>query len=157
MREARVSEYVSKHLAAWQKAGFVSEMKIETGKENEGPIRTMGWSWWHQIHNARQLLQIALTLQAFERLNLGGVGSLVAAKVADRLARNNRWDPIRREGSKLLRQPSFDNGIQLRLQGLVIYERTARAEIPVGCAYREQKHSGYFRDRHKSARRLLDH
>ena len=65
-REARVSEYVSKHLAAWQKAGFVSEMKIETGKENEGPIRTMGWSWWHQIHNARQLLQIALTLQAFE-------------------------------------------------------------------------------------------
>lgn len=99
-----MSNFVTKNLAAWQHAGFISDMKIETGKENEGPIRTMGWTHWHHLHNPRQLLQIALILRAFARLDLGGAGTIAIAKIADRLARNNRWDP---SGEKA--QSCFDN------------------------------------------------
>lgn len=104
VREKKVASYVRKNLSRWQSEGFASDMVIETGKENEGPIRTMGWSYWHHMFNPRQLLQISLALQGFNELGSDGLEGLVAAKIADRLARNNRWDP---SGEKS--QSCFDN------------------------------------------------
>ena len=46
-RDKKVAAYVQENLCQWQAQGFASDMAIETGKENEGPIRTMGWSHWH--------------------------------------------------------------------------------------------------------------
>jgi len=103
--EQRVQEYIKSNLEAWQAAGLAPDMMILSGKENEGLIRTMGWTWWHHVFSPRQLLQITLAGAAwrdagFER----GADALAIARLADRLARNNRWDP---SGEKS--QSSFDN------------------------------------------------
>jgi putative DNA methylase len=59
-REKQVEQLVRKSLAAWQVRGYVSDMEIETGKENEGPIRTNGWKFWHQMFMPRAILTAAL-------------------------------------------------------------------------------------------------
>ena len=51
-REARATRIVDDHLAQWQQSGLVPDMPIETGKENEGPIRTNGWTYWHHYVRA---------------------------------------------------------------------------------------------------------
>ncbi|ABE37253.1 DNA methylase containing a Zn-ribbon [Rhodopseudomonas palustris BisB5] len=59
-RELKVKNLVSHKLKEWQEGGFVSDMEIETGKENEGPIRTNGWKFWHQMFMPRAILTAAL-------------------------------------------------------------------------------------------------
>lgn len=60
-REEEVTEYVERHLAEWQRNGFVSDMKIEPGNNNSQPIRERGWAYWHQLFCPRQILFTALT------------------------------------------------------------------------------------------------
>lgn len=59
-RERTVEQIVAKNLQEWQAKGWISDMEIETGKENEGPIRTNGWKYWHQMFMPRALLTAAL-------------------------------------------------------------------------------------------------
>jgi len=59
-REQKVIDYVSKHLAEWQVKGYVPDMVIEAGDKTDEPIRTRGWTHWHHLFNARQLLIGAL-------------------------------------------------------------------------------------------------
>lgn len=54
-REAKVTEYVQKHLAVWQAKGWVPGMRIESGEKTNEPIRTRGWTHWHHLFNPRQL------------------------------------------------------------------------------------------------------
>lgn len=61
VREEEVTEYVERHLAEWQRNGFVSDMKIEPGNNNSQPIRERGWAYWHQLFCPRQILFTALT------------------------------------------------------------------------------------------------
>lgn len=58
-RERDVQRIVTENLARWQNEGLVPEMMIESGKENEGPIRTNGWCYWHQMFMPRALLECA--------------------------------------------------------------------------------------------------
>lgn len=55
-REDRVIEIVEEKLADWQKAGFAPDMEIEPGYNTSQPIRERGWTHWHHLFNARQLL-----------------------------------------------------------------------------------------------------
>jgi putative DNA methylase len=55
-RERRVNAIVSENLARWQEAGLVPDMAIEPGDKTDEPIRTRGWTHWHHLFNARQLL-----------------------------------------------------------------------------------------------------
>jgi putative DNA methylase len=59
-REKQVAQLVQKDLSAWQAAGYVSDMEIETGRENEGPIRTNGWMFWHHMFMPRAILTAVL-------------------------------------------------------------------------------------------------
>lgn len=59
-REKEVDDYVAKHLATWQMQGLVPDMAIEAGDKTDEPIRTRGWTHWHHMFNARQLLQYSL-------------------------------------------------------------------------------------------------
>lgn len=59
-REGKVTSYVERHLAEWQRDGFVSDMRIEPGHNNSQPIRERGWSFWHQLFCPRQILFTAL-------------------------------------------------------------------------------------------------
>ena len=59
-REAKVTKYVQKHLAEWQIRGWVPDTRIEEGEKTDEPIRTRGWTHWHQLFNPRQLLVFGL-------------------------------------------------------------------------------------------------
>ena len=54
-REKRVTEYVQAHLTEWQEKGWVPDTRIEPGDKTDEPIRTRGWTHWHQLFNPRQL------------------------------------------------------------------------------------------------------
>lgn len=55
-REQIVEEFVAKRLADWQARGWLPDMRIERGDKTDEPIRTRGWTHWHHLFNARQLL-----------------------------------------------------------------------------------------------------
>ena len=58
-REHRVETIVAAELEGWQREGLVPEMAIEPGDKTDEPIRTRGWTHWHHLFNARQLLLFA--------------------------------------------------------------------------------------------------
>jgi putative DNA methylase len=93
-REAQVNEIVRENIEEWQENGLIPDMPIETGKENEGPIRTNGWTYWHQLFNARQLHLLALTKQFSELESETSKAALwlAIAKCADNSSRSTRWD-----------------------------------------------------------------
>ena len=57
-REQKVIDFVGTHLAEWQEKGFIPDMVIEAGAKTDEPIRTRGWTHWHHLFNARQLLRV---------------------------------------------------------------------------------------------------
>jgi putative DNA methylase len=66
-REKVVEHFVAEHITEWQNKGWIPDMRIEVG----GPpryqgldlIRARGWTYWHHLFNARQLLLAALVNQ----------------------------------------------------------------------------------------------
>jgi putative DNA methylase len=59
-RERKVETFVRNNLARWQAEGIVPDMRIEPGDKTDEPIRTRGWTYWHHLFTARQLLLFAL-------------------------------------------------------------------------------------------------
>ena len=59
-REQKVIDYVGFHLEEWQEKGYIPDMKIEAGDKTNEPIRTRGWTHWHHLFNARQLLVLGI-------------------------------------------------------------------------------------------------
>ncbi len=55
-REQIVEDFVSANLAEWQSQGWIPDTRIEAGDKTDEPIRTRGWTYWHHLFNARQLL-----------------------------------------------------------------------------------------------------
>ena len=49
-RERRVTEYVRAHLAEWEAAGLLPDMKIEAGYNTNQPMRERGWTHWRHRH-----------------------------------------------------------------------------------------------------------
>jgi putative DNA methylase len=88
-RERTVETIVRENLARWQDEGLVPDMQIERGDKTDEPIRTRGWTYWHHLFGARQLLYHALYLK-----NGANAPWLVPnfAKVLDYGSRLCRWD-----------------------------------------------------------------
>jgi len=87
-REQLVNEYVTAHLAEWQEAGWVPDMRIEPGYNTDQPIRERGWTYWHHLFNPRQLLTLKMMFKAAQ----GNAALLVAcAGVLDRTSRLCAW------------------------------------------------------------------
>lgn len=61
--ERRVEKLVAENLSRWQDEGLVPDMAIEPGYNTEQPIRERGWTHWHHLFNARQLLLISRYFQ----------------------------------------------------------------------------------------------
>jgi putative DNA methylase len=89
-RESMVEEIVRENLARWQDDGFAPDMPITPGEKTDEPIRTRGWSYWHHLNTARQILLFALLLKESSRLP---AGALQIAKGLDRSAKLCRWNP----------------------------------------------------------------
>lgn len=63
-REAKVSHHLRGCLENWQDAGLVAGMEIEPGNKTNEPIRTRGWTRWHQLFAPRQLLLLKAIREA---------------------------------------------------------------------------------------------
>ncbi len=61
--ERRVETLVAENLSRWQDEGLVPDMAIEPGDKTDELIRTRGWTHWHHLFNARQLLLISRYFQ----------------------------------------------------------------------------------------------
>ena len=104
-REEQVKQIVSAKLDGWQKAGFVSDMEIETGKENEGPIRTNGWKFWHQMFMPRAILTAALIA---ENGHSAPHAALSLCKYLDNNSKACRWAVAQSRGDGGAKS-TFDN------------------------------------------------
>jgi putative DNA methylase len=62
-RERRVEAIVAENLSRWQDEGLAPDMAIEPGDKTDELIRTRGWTHWHHLFNARQLLLISRYFQ----------------------------------------------------------------------------------------------
>lgn len=89
-RELRVIELLRSCFTDMQKSGLISNMQIETGKENEGPIRTNGWTYWHHMFTPRVLLYLSIInknpIPQFPQLH-----SLIVSKFIDNNSKSCRW------------------------------------------------------------------
>ncbi|MBC8243981.1 MAG: DUF1156 domain-containing protein [Verrucomicrobia bacterium] len=54
--EAKVEARLAKRFEEWQAEGHIPSLRIEPGYNTTQPIRERGWTHWHQLFNARQLL-----------------------------------------------------------------------------------------------------
>ena len=89
-REDQVAEYVERHLAQWQAAGFVPDMEIEPGNKTSEPIRTRGWTHWHHLFNPRHLMLNAVAAKHAKKHPHTCFG---LASLADRNGRTSQWNP----------------------------------------------------------------
>ncbi|MFW7345132.1 MAG: anti-phage-associated DUF1156 domain-containing protein [Pigmentiphaga sp.] len=103
-RERRVNAIVAENLTRWQEEGLVPDMAIEPGDKTDEPIRTRGWTHWHHLFNARQLL-----LYAELKKHASATLSLSLCQMINTSARLTRWTigdgPGRSGGTKQV----FDN------------------------------------------------
>ncbi|GAW87352.1 putative DNA methylase [Bathymodiolus platifrons methanotrophic gill symbiont] len=58
-RENLIGSIVNENLAQWQEDGLVPDMAIDPGQETTRLGRERGWTHWHHLFNARQLLLFA--------------------------------------------------------------------------------------------------
>ncbi|MCM8596901.1 anti-phage-associated DUF1156 domain-containing protein [Accumulibacter sp.] len=86
-----VEKYVADRLAEWQESGLVPDMRIEPGEKTDEPIRTRGWTHWHHLFNARQLLYFGLLFSGLKRSEAQPELYLFATKALDWGSRLCRW------------------------------------------------------------------
>ena len=103
-REAEVQRIVARNLAAWQAEGLVPDMVIEPGDKTDEPIRTRGWTHWHHLFNARQLL-----LYAELRRHATAELCLKACQMINTSARLTRWSTGDGDGRSGGTKQVFDN------------------------------------------------
>ncbi|MGF1613041.1 MAG: anti-phage-associated DUF1156 domain-containing protein [Gammaproteobacteria bacterium] len=87
-RDRKVEKIVATNLAQWQEDGLVPDMAIEPGDKTDEPIRTRGWTYWHHLFNARQLLIHAL----FRKYARAPTSFLLIPRGLDYASRLCRWD-----------------------------------------------------------------
>jgi putative DNA methylase len=89
-REKRVNDFVRINLSRWQAEGLAPDMRIESGEKTDEPIRTRGWTHWHHLFSARQLMLLAIAQKASRALPTMQV---MLAKFFDRNSKLCRFDP----------------------------------------------------------------
>lgn len=90
-RERLVEKLVSQNLAQWQVEGLAPDMAIEPGYNTNQPIRERGWTHWHHLFNARQLLLQAISIRAWRSSDSAPLGWINQAKAADFNSKLCRW------------------------------------------------------------------
>lgn len=93
-REEKVEQLVHQHLSAWQAAGLVPDMRIEPGEKTDEPIRTRGWTHWHQLFPPRHILYWALIQQAVGGLHTDfekAAFLTISTNALDRSSKLGQW------------------------------------------------------------------
>ncbi|HUY35178.1 MAG TPA: anti-phage-associated DUF1156 domain-containing protein [Pirellulales bacterium] len=102
-REQTVLALLKERFDEWQRRGLIPHREIVPGPKTSEPIRTRGWTHWHHLFNARQLLtngSLAETIWATECEQPVKVACLLSfSRCADYNAKLSRWHP-RKIGDK---------------------------------------------------------
>lgn len=97
-REAKVHKLMAERFDSWQAKGYIPNSPIERGNDIGRPIVGRGWTWWHHLHNPRQLLLNGLfAAEADKRdddLDVKAGLLLSQMKLADWCNRLCRWRGI---------------------------------------------------------------
>lgn len=107
--EAKAKALVADNIVSWQEAGLVPDMAIEPGDKTVEVMRNRGWTHWHHLFNARQLLVgkcLANELiKSSEKVQIV-FGTLCLNKFADWNSRLCRWNS---DGANELGTQTFYN------------------------------------------------
>ena len=76
-REEKIVNLLSERFTGWQEAGYIPSAKIEEGDKTSEPIRTRGWTYWHQLFNPRQLLINGLFSKVASEMARGQVEKVI--------------------------------------------------------------------------------
>lgn len=110
-REEKVHRLMSERFDAWQAKGYIPNTQIERGNDIGRPIVGRGWTWWHHLHNPRQLLLNGLfAAEADKRdddLDVRAALLLSQMKLADWCGRICRWHPNRGTCEQTFYQPGI--------------------------------------------------
>lgn len=90
-RERQVEKLVSENLTQWQAEGLAPDMAVEPGSETTRLGRERGWTHWHHLFNARQLLLQAISIKTWRSSGSSPLGWINLAKAADFNSRLCRW------------------------------------------------------------------
>lgn len=118
-REQRVIEIVGERLAEWQRRGLVPDMMIEPGDKTDEPIRTRGWTYWHHLFNARQLLLHALYGEYRDPLSV-----LLNMKALDWQSRLCRWQNIWEKPEQVFYNQALNTNILYGCRAWTMHERS---------------------------------
>lgn len=66
-REEKVVALLKERFKEWQEKGYIPSSRIEEGETTNAPIRTRGWTYWHQLFNPRQLLIHGLLMELIDK------------------------------------------------------------------------------------------
>lgn len=66
-REQKVVDLLKDKFNEWQEKGYIPSNVIEEGEKTFEPIRTRGWTYWHQLFNPRQLLIHGLLMELIDQ------------------------------------------------------------------------------------------
>jgi adenine-specific DNA methylase len=91
-REEKVAALVRENLVSWQRDGLVPDMPIEPGENTSQPMWERGWTHWHHLFSARQLLYFATFQQvASEFPEEAPIHAINLCRLLDRSSRINKW------------------------------------------------------------------
>jgi putative DNA methylase len=85
-QESKIRIILEENIRQLQAKGLASDMPIESGKENEGPIRTNGWKYWHNLFMPRSLLSASVIATHDTPLS-----KLMLLKYLDNNSKSCRW------------------------------------------------------------------
>lgn len=103
-REEKAIRLLEERFKEWQEKGYIPSSMIEEGEKTFEPIRTRGWTYWHQLFNPRQLLVHGLLMELIDEhartQKEKVVGLLGVNKCCDWNSKLCRWDNTREDNGK---------------------------------------------------------
>ncbi|MFZ1643155.1 MAG: anti-phage-associated DUF1156 domain-containing protein [Candidatus Contendobacter sp.] len=90
-RERKVEAIVAANLSHWQEAGLAPDMAIEPGDETTRLTRERGWTYWHHLFGARQILSLAILKKRILICSCPTELIVAFARALDRSAKLCRW------------------------------------------------------------------
>ena len=65
-RELNALRFLKNNIAEWQMSGSIPDMPIEAGVETTRLTRERGWTYWHHLFSARQIIHLSLLKRRLE-------------------------------------------------------------------------------------------
>lgn len=136
--ERRVNSIVRENFTQWQEKGFIPSNPIESGAKTDEVIKTRGWTYWHQLFNARQLFILSRMAEKIERVDgqLEKVAGILALnKCADFNSKLCRWNPNCDKSEQTFYNQALNTLMNYGTRSLTmistLWFRLSQSEIPV--------------------------